>query len=146
MEVLILIVFNIIIFSVVVRRVIFRPMLSKKSSSAKSEAVSRLQLFIAFWFLLGISWVFGFLSVIPNRKTITFEVIFCIFTSLQGILLVVLIFTRDSDVQESVSGARKRLWKRMASSEKKSTTNTGDASHSFSELIKMNTSNLSKSA
>ena len=149
MEVLILVVFNAIVFAFVVRQVIFRPILSTSSSSYKKEAMSRFQLFVTFWVLLGLSWAFGFLAVIPNRKTIIFEVIFCVFTSLQGFLLVALIFTRNSDVQQGMNGARKRLWMKVASSDSKSkssSSNSGNVNMSYSEVIQMNTSSMNKSS
>ncbi|XP_071830067.1 adhesion G-protein coupled receptor G2-like [Apostichopus japonicus] len=135
LEILIMTLFNMIIFSIVVRKVVFRPVMSTSSTSSRKEVISRIQMLVTFWILLGLSWSFGFLAVIPNRKTITFEVLFCIFTSLQGLILVVTIYVKNPEIHEAFKGTKKLFWMKIGSSDMKSTNSDGVPS--FSELVKL---------
>lgn len=113
LEILLMVIFNIVVFSLVVRRVVFRPMLSTKAqSNKKEEIISRMQQFILFWILLGLSWSFGFLVTIPNRPSITFEVLFCIFISLQGFILFFFICVKNPEVRKTFKNTKRRFTKK----------------------------------
>ncbi|XP_071830025.1 uncharacterized protein [Apostichopus japonicus] len=101
-EILIMVVFNIGVFILLLRRIVFRPMMkSSATRNNKKEMLARMQQFILFWVLLGLSWIFGFLAVIPNRKTYLFEILFCILTSLQGIVLFIFICAKNPEVKKA---------------------------------------------
>lgn len=101
LEVLIMVAFNILIFTLVLRNVVFRPMLSTTSKrNKKREMFSRMQQFVLFWMLLGLSWIFGFLAMIPERKTVALEILFCIFTSIQGFALFIFICLKNPEVKK----------------------------------------------
>ncbi|KAJ8022249.1 Adhesion G-protein coupled receptor G4 [Holothuria leucospilota] len=109
LEILLMIIFNIVIYVLVVKQVLFRPMLSQRTTQEKrKEIVNRLQYIALFWILLGLSWTFGFLILIPNRKTQTFEILFCVFTSLQGVLLFLFVCLRNSEVKKALKKSFKK--------------------------------------
>ncbi|KAJ8022451.1 Adhesion G-protein coupled receptor G2 [Holothuria leucospilota] len=101
LEILVTLIFNIVLFSLVVQRVVCRPILSTNSQKRK-EIIIRIQHFLLFWVLLGLSWTFGFLLIFPiwPSITVTIEILFCIFTSLQGLILFIFICVKNPDVQK----------------------------------------------
>lgn len=103
-EVLVMILFNLVVFSLLLRNVVFRPMISSNSKKKKNmkEIWSRLKQFIFFWFLLGMSWVLGFLTLIPDRGSFVPEILFCIFTSLQGLTLFIFICLKNPEVGKAL--------------------------------------------
>ncbi|KAJ8022428.1 Adhesion G-protein coupled receptor G4 [Holothuria leucospilota] len=109
LEILIMIIFNIVMFTLVVRKVVFRPMMSMNAQSNRmEEVIARIQQFVVFWVLLGLSWTFGFLVAIPNRRTIAIEVLFCIFTSLQGFVLFFFICVKNPEIKKTFQKTTKR--------------------------------------
>lgn len=102
-----LVVFNIFVFSLVLRNVVFRPMLSTTSQlNKKREMFSRMQQFVLFWMLLGLSWIFGFLAMIPGRETYGLEILFCLFTSIQGFTLFIFICVKNPEVKKLFKQAK----------------------------------------
>ncbi|XP_071830092.1 adhesion G protein-coupled receptor L3-like isoform X6 [Apostichopus japonicus] len=110
LEVLLLVICNMIIFVAVVRKVVLRPFISTNSQmNKKAEVIARIQQFVLFWILLGLSWIFGFLAMLPNWKIYVFEILFCIFTSVQGVILVVFICIKNPQVRKGFSKAKSQL-------------------------------------
>ncbi|XP_072026659.1 adhesion G-protein coupled receptor G7-like [Amphiura filiformis] len=70
-----------------------------KDTNRKEEIYARLQNAITISVLLGLTWVFGFLAMIPGA-TETFQVLFCIFNSLQGLMIFILFCCRAEDVRK----------------------------------------------
>lgn len=130
-----MVLFNIFIFILVVRKVVFRPILSTTAQRNKRrERINRIQQFVLFWVLLGLSWSFGFLALIPKRKTFTFELLFCISTSTQGIVLFIFITIKNPEVRKKFHKARTFL-RESGSYE---VTQTGETSaRSVSEMVMM---------
>ncbi|KAJ8022329.1 Adhesion G-protein coupled receptor G6 [Holothuria leucospilota] len=134
LEIFLLLVLNTVIFILVIKKVVFRPILSTSArNNKKKEVVARIQQFILFWVLLGLSWTFGFLTLIPNRLTFAFELLFCIFISLQGVVLSIFIFMKNPEVRNSLRKAKERL--SMKSSNALSNDSTGSSSHSKFNVI-----------
>ena len=76
---------------------------SRKSKSLKekySAVASRLQNAAIISVLLGFTWVFGFMAI--EGATFTFQLIFCICNSLQGVLILFLFCLRDEDVRKAL--------------------------------------------
>lgn len=110
LEVLLLVICNMIIFVAVVRKVVLRPFISTNSQvNKKTEVITRIQQFVLFWILLGLSWIFGFLAMLPNWKIYVFEILFCIFTSVQGVILVVFICIKNPQVRKGFAKAKGQL-------------------------------------
>ncbi|XP_071830098.1 adhesion G protein-coupled receptor L3-like isoform X3 [Apostichopus japonicus] len=110
LEVLLLVICNMIMFVAVVRKVVLRPFISTNSQvNKKTEVITRIQQFVLFWILLGLSWIFGFLAMLPNWKIYVFEILFCIFTSVQGVILVVFICIKNPQVRKGFAKAKGQL-------------------------------------
>ncbi|PIK42714.1 putative G-protein coupled receptor [Apostichopus japonicus] len=91
-EVCAMFVFNFIIFIWVIRKILCRPlMVSKTAENAKrNEIIKRVRHAVLFWFVLGLSWIFGFLAAV-DTKTLIFDYLYCFFISIQGILMFLLL-------------------------------------------------------
>ncbi|XP_071848673.1 adhesion G-protein coupled receptor G2-like isoform X1 [Apostichopus japonicus] len=85
-------VFNSIIFIWVIRKILCRPlMVSQTAKNAKrNEIIKRVRHAILFWFVFGLSWIFGF-SAAVDTKTLIFDYLYCFFISMQGILMFLLL-------------------------------------------------------
>ncbi|XP_072051658.1 uncharacterized protein [Amphiura filiformis] len=114
-----LIIFLIIIFNALMfMRIIYkincgRKKIRRSSSSShgstgsrvKSQYISRAITAVAITSILGLTWVFGFLTIIENRESsLTFQILFCIFNSLQGLLIFLLFCVRIEEIRD--------VWKR----------------------------------
>ncbi|XP_071848369.1 adhesion G-protein coupled receptor G4-like isoform X2 [Apostichopus japonicus] len=110
LEVFLLVIFNTTLFIAVVRTVVFRQFLSTNAQrNKKAEVISRIQQFVLFWILLGLSWIFGFLSILPKRKINAFVALFCIFTSLQGVVFFIFFCAKNPEVREGIRKAKSQL-------------------------------------
>lgn len=105
-----MVIFNTTLFIAVVRTVVFRQFLSTNAQrNKKAEVISRIQQFVLFWLLLGLSWIFGFLSILPKRKINAFVALFCIFTSLQGVVFFIFFCAKNPEVREGIRKAKSQL-------------------------------------
>ncbi|PIK38200.1 hypothetical protein BSL78_24961 [Apostichopus japonicus] len=110
LEVFLLVIFNTTLFIAVVRTVVFRQFLSTNAQrNKKAEVISRMQQFVLFWILLGLSWIFGFLSILPKRKINAFVALFCIFTSLQGVVFFIFFCAKNPEVRKGLRKAKSKL-------------------------------------
>ena len=74
---------------------------NNKMKGKKSEAANTIeQARIAFACssLLGLTWVFGLLAV--GKVTYVFQILFCIFNSLQGFYIFIMYTVRNTDVRK----------------------------------------------
>ncbi|PIK57647.1 hypothetical protein BSL78_05422, partial [Apostichopus japonicus] len=94
-------VFNFIIFIWVIRKILCRPLLvSQTAKNAKrNEIIKRVRHAIVFWFVLGLSWIFGF-SAAVDTKTLIFDYLYCFFISMQGILMFLLLCVANPAFKE----------------------------------------------
>ncbi|PIK40737.1 putative G-protein coupled receptor [Apostichopus japonicus] len=85
-------VFNFIIFIWLICKILCRPlMVSKTAENAKrNEIIKRVRHAILFWFILGLSWIFGFFAAV-DTTTLIFDYLYCFFISIQGILMFILL-------------------------------------------------------
>ncbi|XP_071850602.1 adhesion G-protein coupled receptor G2-like [Apostichopus japonicus] len=97
-------VFNLIIFVMVIRKVLCRPvMVSKAKEHAKrNEIIIRIRHGVLFWFVLGLSWVFGFLAAV-DQSTLIFDYLYCICIALQGFLMFLLLCVANPDFRKRFS-------------------------------------------
>ncbi|KAJ8042978.1 Adhesion G-protein coupled receptor G4 [Holothuria leucospilota] len=68
--------------------------------SRNAEIVTRIKSTMLFWILLGISWLFGFLSIIPGPLKIVFQVIFCTLLALQGFFMFYMLIVQNPEVRK----------------------------------------------
>ena len=64
----------------------------------REETLKRVHNAIAITFLLGLTWVFGLLSLIHEDSSLGFQYLFGIFNSLQGVLIFVMFCVRQEEV------------------------------------------------
>ncbi|PIK33607.1 hypothetical protein BSL78_29580 [Apostichopus japonicus] len=97
-------VFNLIIFVMVIRKVLCRPvMVSKAKEHAKrNEIIIRIRHGVLFWFVLGLSWIFGFLAAV-DQSTLIFDYLYCICIALQGFLMFLLLCVANPDFRKRFS-------------------------------------------
>ncbi|XP_072024452.1 adhesion G-protein coupled receptor G6-like [Amphiura filiformis] len=94
---------NIVVFTLVLHAITFRrPDMSTFSSLAKtqsSETTRMIQQVLCIAVLLGITWVFGFLSI--GSAAPVFDALFSIFNSFQGLAVFLLFCVRRREVREA---------------------------------------------
>ena len=89
--------FNIVIFTLALRKLTCG---RNKDSNRKEGAITHAIRAIAMCAILGLTWVFGFLTIVENRESnLTFQVLFCIFNSLQGMFIFVLFCARQEEAR-----------------------------------------------
>ncbi|XP_038054485.1 adhesion G-protein coupled receptor G6-like [Patiria miniata] len=93
--------FNFVIFTLVTRQLSCDRMTNGSSSdkSQREERIRRLQNAVAISVLLGLTWVFGLLSVI-QAASFAFQVLFAICNSLQGLMIFVLFCAMNQQVHQ----------------------------------------------
>ena len=103
-----LIIFLILAFNVVMFILILQKLtcgrnknLSRSSDRDKKQSITRAINAIAICAVLGLTWVFGFLTIVENRaSSLVFQVLFCLFNSLQGLFIFVLFCVRPEEVRK----------------------------------------------
>lgn len=103
-----IILFNIVVYIVVIVILIkhTRGAMARKKESLNTKTLVRLMISIAgVMFLFGLSWLFGALTVTVQGLRLTFQILFTVFTSLQGffIFLFFCVFSKEA----------RELWKEL---------------------------------
>ena len=95
-----IIVYNIVIFILVMYRITCgrKARGSSTRSDSRAEILKRVHNAIAITALLGLTWVFGLLSLIDEQASFVFQVLFCIFNSLQGCVVFIMFCVRQKNV------------------------------------------------
>ena len=91
--------FNFVIFTMVVYKITFRKNMSGNERDKKKETIKRVQNAVIISVLLGLTWIFAFLSIIEGA-TFVFQLIFCIANSLQGLFIFLLFCVRNEAVRK----------------------------------------------
>ncbi|XP_071810522.1 uncharacterized protein [Asterias amurensis] len=87
--------YNTIIFILVLWNLYFRQRIkSTLAKNQKGKAVKRIQNSVAISVLLGLTWVFGLLSIFESSNFV-FQVLFSVFNSLQGLLIFLMFCCRQ---------------------------------------------------
>ena len=73
-------------------------MTTSSTRNEREETWKRVHNAIAITSLLGLTWVFGLLSLIHEDSSFVFQVFFCIFNSLQGVFIFVMFCVRQAEV------------------------------------------------
>ncbi|XP_072025149.1 adhesion G-protein coupled receptor G2-like [Amphiura filiformis] len=92
---------NIVTFILVMRSIMKTRMKAHQvKNKNKNEMVARLQNAITISILLGLTWVFGFLAI--EGATFTFQLLFCLCNSFQGLIIFLLFCVRAEDVRKTL--------------------------------------------
>ena len=94
---------NFITFIFIMRSILKTRMKSnqtQRNKSKRNDIVARLQNAVTISILLGLTWVFGFLAI--EGATFTFQLIFCLCNSFQGLVIFLLFCFRAEDVRKTL--------------------------------------------
>ncbi|XP_071959938.1 adhesion G-protein coupled receptor G6-like [Antedon mediterranea] len=100
----ILFLFNVVVFVLVMRALTCgrRKVANKVDRIKKDIVIKRLQNAIAVSVLLGLTWVFGFFAIDPDSTSRdVFQLLFCVFNSLQGLFIFLLFCVRQKDIRDA---------------------------------------------
>ena len=97
---------NVIIYIIILKSVLCFKVNLRTNQSQARRAWYQLRLALCVFFLLGLSWIFGFLTIIPEAHFI-FAYLFCIFSSFQGFAIFVFFVLRERNAR--------KLWTEFAS-------------------------------
>ena len=103
--------FNIVIFIGVLKSVLCLRMRAgiRTSQSVQTRSWYQFRMAVCIFFLLGLAWIFGFGVIITSNDTRkVFEYLFCIFNSLQGLVIFVFFVLRERNAR--------KLWFNLAHS------------------------------
>ncbi|XP_059165043.1 adhesion G-protein coupled receptor G2-like [Physella acuta] len=94
----IIILTNIVFFIMVTVSLCRRRDMSKHSTSKRNQTVVNVRASFICFCVLGLSWIFGFLAIADAR--VAFQYLFCIFNTLQGFIMFIMMTARDSNVRK----------------------------------------------
>ena len=72
--------------------------LTHNQHDKREETLKRVHNAIAITTLMGLTWIFGLLSLIHEDFSLAFQVLFCIFNSLQGVVIFIMFCVRQPEV------------------------------------------------
>ena len=70
---------------------------SRLQKSSHMEKITKVRIAASLSVLLGTTWIFGLFAV--GKLTLTFQIIFCLFNSLQGLFIFIFYCARNTDAQ-----------------------------------------------
>jgi G protein-coupled receptor 64/G protein-coupled receptor 126 len=97
---------NVIIYIIILKSVLCFKVNLRTNQSQATRTLYQLRLALCVFFLLGISWIFGFLTIVPEAHFV-FAYLFCIFSSFQGFAIFVFFVLRERNAR--------KLWTEFAS-------------------------------
>ncbi|KAH9523807.1 Adhesion G-protein coupled receptor G2, partial [Bulinus truncatus] len=132
---------NIFLFIMVVISLCNRKDMSKYSSVRSNQTLVNIRASFICFCLLGLTWIFGFLAIDDAR--IVFQYLFCIFNSLQGFVIFMMMTVRDKNVRSfwhsKLSSCLKPSKKRAGAS---SETSPADSAVDSRTVRSNNTTNI----
>ncbi|XP_022088888.1 uncharacterized protein LOC110978300 isoform X2 [Acanthaster planci] len=91
----------ILIHNIVIFVLVMRSLLKVKEVSRSQQISKRLQNAVGISALMGLTWCFGFLAI--EGATFTFQLIFCVANSLQGVIVFIMFCVRREEVRAVVA-------------------------------------------
>ncbi|KAJ8043026.1 Adhesion G-protein coupled receptor G2 [Holothuria leucospilota] len=98
--------FNVSVFMIITYRLTCRRFLSSHQQSLLTEMYLRIKRIYAFWLLLGISWIFGFLSAIDGPVSFVFQMVFTLSMTLQGLGLFIILVLNNPEIRKRLDKVR----------------------------------------
>lgn len=101
-EVALLVVLNFVIFILIIRKMLCRPLMvtTTNEGAERKEIVTRVRHGILIWFILGLSWIFGFAAA-ADTKTFIFHYLYCIFIAIQGVVMFLLLCVANPEFRKA---------------------------------------------
>ncbi|XP_071797065.1 adhesion G-protein coupled receptor G7-like isoform X2 [Asterias amurensis] len=97
----------ILLHNVITFILVMRSLLKVKEASRSEQITKRLQNAVGISALMGLTWCFGFLAI--EGATFAFQLLFCLFNSLQGVVVFVMFCARREEVRAAVAPYLKRI-------------------------------------
>ncbi|XP_071797063.1 uncharacterized protein [Asterias amurensis] len=97
----------ILLHNVITFILVMRSLLQVKEASRSEQITKRLQNAVGISALMGLTWCFGFLAI--EGATFAFQLLFCLFNSLQGVVVFVMFCARREEVRAAVAPYLKRI-------------------------------------
>ncbi|KAJ8042983.1 Adhesion G-protein coupled receptor G4 [Holothuria leucospilota] len=91
--------FNGVVFALITYRVSFRKIIATNEEARRKAEVARIKGPILFWILLGLSWIFGFLTILNTPLKILFEILFSVCLSLQGVFMFYMLTLNNPEIK-----------------------------------------------
>ena len=135
-----------VLFNSIIFLLIFHKLTCKKnnlhcSSSKQNKMMSRLQNMLAISVLLGLTWVFGLLSIFESSSFV-FQILFSIFNSLQGFFIFLLFVIRPVKIRNHlkslITRKRERLLRKSSASDSRVKTSVSNISRVRDESMLKN--------
>ncbi|XP_071849575.1 adhesion G protein-coupled receptor L4-like [Apostichopus japonicus] len=95
--------FNAVVFILITYRVSCRNIIFSEGKAKRKAELARIKGPILFWILLGLSWIFGFLSVATTSTIlgVVFSALFSIFLASQGIFMFYVLAVNNPEISET---------------------------------------------
>ncbi|XP_038047601.1 adhesion G-protein coupled receptor G6-like [Patiria miniata] len=97
----------IVLHNIITFILVMRSLLKVKEESRSQQISKRLQNAVAISALMGVTWSFGFLAI--EGATFTFQLLFCLANSLQGVLVFLMFCARREEVRDALAPFTKRI-------------------------------------
>ncbi|XP_071797056.1 uncharacterized protein [Asterias amurensis] len=97
----------ILLHNVITFILVMRSLLKVKEASRSEQITKRLQNAVGISALMGLTWCFGFLAI--EGATAIFQLLFCVFNSLQGVVVFVMFCARREEVRAAVAPYLRRI-------------------------------------
>ncbi|XP_033630594.1 uncharacterized protein LOC117292594 [Asterias rubens] len=97
----------ILLHNVITFILVMRSLLKVKEASRSEQITKRLQNAVGISALMGLTWCFGFLAI--EGATFAFQLLFCLFNSLQGVLVGVMFCARREEVRVAIAPYLRRI-------------------------------------
>ncbi|XP_071797059.1 uncharacterized protein [Asterias amurensis] len=97
----------ILLHNVITFILVMRSLLKVKEASRTEQITKRLQNAVGISALMGLTWCFGFLAI--EGATFAFQLLFCVFNSLQGVVVFVMFCARREEVRAAVAPYLRRI-------------------------------------
>ncbi|KAJ8043022.1 Latrophilin-like protein LAT-2 [Holothuria leucospilota] len=103
LEMLVMFLFNFTVFMLITYRLTCRRILIIHQQSLFTEVYLRVKRIYGFWLLLGISWIFGFLSAVDGPINVVFQMMFGLCMTLQGVGIFIVLILNNPEIREKVA-------------------------------------------
>ncbi|XP_071788134.1 uncharacterized protein [Asterias amurensis] len=97
----------ILLHNIITFILVMRSLIKVKEASRSEQITKRLQNAVGISALMGLTWCFGFLAI--EGATFAFQLLFCLFNSLQGVLVGVMFCARREEVRVAIAPYLRRI-------------------------------------
>ncbi|XP_038052771.1 adhesion G-protein coupled receptor G2-like [Patiria miniata] len=99
----------ILIHNIITFILVMRSLLKVREASRSQQISKRLQNAVGISALMGLTWTFGFLAIAHDGARDAFQLLFCIFNSLQGVIVFIMFCVRREEVRVALAPYVRRI-------------------------------------